>query len=96
MTKVRLAHMAKPRMTREGKLRKLRKTNDQAIRDLIRRRLALPLEKRTNFCVSVSAFVVPASDSKKFFTPPPLGVYSEIRARHRALHPTKGGPATNA
>jgi len=41
--------MAKPRMTREGKLRKLRKTNDQAIRDLIRRRLVLPMDKRTNF-----------------------------------------------
>ncbi len=49
MIKVRLTHMAKPRMTREGKLRKLRKTNDQAIRDLIRRRLVLPMDKRTNF-----------------------------------------------
>ena len=36
-------------MTRQGKLRALRKANDFAIRDMIRRQLALPMEKRTNF-----------------------------------------------
>lgn len=36
-------------MTREGKLRNLRKASDLAVRDMIRRRLALPMEQRTNF-----------------------------------------------
>jgi hypothetical protein len=36
-------------MTREGKLRNLRKANDAAIHEMIRRRLALPMEQRTNF-----------------------------------------------
>jgi hypothetical protein len=36
-------------MTRAGKLRNLKKANDQAIREMIRRQLALPMEKRTNF-----------------------------------------------
>jgi predicted nucleotidyltransferase len=39
----------KPRITRQAKLRNLRKENDLAIRDMIRRRLALPVEQRTNF-----------------------------------------------
>jgi hypothetical protein len=37
-----------PRMTREGKLRAMRKANDFAIRDMIRRQLGLAMQKRTN------------------------------------------------
>jgi len=36
-------------MTRAGKLRNLRKANDLAIREMIRRQLALPMDRRTNF-----------------------------------------------
>ena len=36
-------------MTRAEKLRNLRKANDRAIREMIRRQLALPMEQRTNF-----------------------------------------------
>ncbi|MDE3165212.1 MAG: hypothetical protein KGN36_05350 [Acidobacteriota bacterium] len=41
--------MKKPRMTREGKLRNLRKASGLAMRDRIRRRLAMPMEQRTGF-----------------------------------------------
>lgn len=36
-------------MTRAGKLRNLRKANDAATVEMIRRQLALPMEKRTGF-----------------------------------------------
>ncbi len=36
-------------MTREGKLRNLRKASGLAVREMIRRRLAVPMEQRTNF-----------------------------------------------
>lgn len=35
-------------MTRAGKLRNLRKANELAIREMIRRQLALPMEQRTH------------------------------------------------
>jgi hypothetical protein len=38
-----------PRLTRAAKLRHLRKVNDKAIREMIRRQPAPPMEQRTNF-----------------------------------------------
>jgi hypothetical protein len=39
----------KTRVTRKAQLEALKKENELAIRDLIRRRLALPVEQRMNF-----------------------------------------------
>ena len=42
-------HLKKPRITRKARLEALKKESDFAERELIRRLLALPMEKRTHF-----------------------------------------------